>query len=57
MRPTPVAVGILVSAGILIDVLAVLADPRGNVPLAWGAGALLMAAAYAWPRPSSGGPG
>ena len=50
MKSLPAPVGFLVSAGLLLDGLAVLADPRGNLPLCWGAGALLMAAAFLWPR-------
>ncbi len=53
MKNIPAPVGLLVSAGLLLDGLAVLADPRGSVPLCWGAGALLMAAAYLWPRPKT----
>ena len=50
MKDVPAPVGFLVSAGLLLDGSAVLADPRGNLPLCWGAGALLMAAAFLWPR-------
>jgi len=53
VKNIPAPVGLLVSAGLLLDGLAVLADPRGSVPLCWGAGALLMAAAYLWPRPKT----
>ena len=50
MKHVPAPVGLLLSAGLLLDGLAVLADPRGSVPLCWGAGALLLAAAFLWPR-------
>ena len=51
----PRPVGLLVSAGVLLDAFAVLADPRGNLPLAWGLGALLMGAAWLWPRDAASG--
>ena len=50
MKDVPAPVGLLLSAGLLLDGLSVLADPRGSVPLCWGAGALLLAAAFLWPR-------
>ena len=50
MKDVPAPVGLLLSAGLLLDSLAVLVDPRGSVPLCWGAGALLLAAAFLWPR-------
>ena len=50
MRAPPFPVAILVAAGLAVDAAAVLMDPRGNLPLAWGMGGLCLAAAFLWPR-------
>jgi hypothetical protein len=50
MHAPPLPVAILVAFGLAVDAAAVLMDPRGNLPLAWGLGGLCLAAAFLWPR-------
>ncbi len=50
MRAPPLPVAILVATGLAVDAAAVLMDPRGNLPLAWGLGGLCLAAAFLWTR-------
>lgn len=50
MPTPPLAVSCLVAAGLALDAVSVLLDPGGDLPLAWGVGGLLLAAAFLWPR-------
>ena len=50
MRLPPLPVSLLVALGLAVDAAALLMDPRGSLPLAFGLGGLCLAAAFLWPR-------